>query len=70
MDESRKEMAERVARHQADKEVEHGYTTSVTDWCSWFERRLPLSSLFVLFFSFLALILRVFIIICFSSFSD
>ena len=53
VDESRKEMADWVESHQADQEVEHDHTTSATNWCNWFERCLPLSSLFVLFFSFL-----------------
>ena len=67
LDESRKEMANRVARHQADYGVEHAYATRAANWCSWFERGLPLSFCFLLrsilcgfhfiyFFSFLLFI--------------
>ena len=42
VDESKKDMADRVARHQAHYELEHAYTTRVTNWCIWFERGLPL----------------------------
>ena len=78
VDESRKEIADRVAGHQADKEVEHDYTTinSATNWCSWFQRTwssLVFSSFCFLFFLlfyflFLALTLRDFHFISFSSF--
>ena len=47
VDKSRKEMADRVARHQTDQEVEHAYATRPANWCSWFERGLPLASFFL-----------------------
>ena len=35
VDQSRKEIADRVARHQADWEEEHACTTRATNWCNW-----------------------------------
>ena len=68
VDESRKEMVDRVARHQTDEDVEQSRATSATNWWGWLERGLPMSSLFVLFFFFLALILSDVHFFCFSSF--
>ena len=47
VDESRKEMADRVVRHQANEEVEHAYATRAANWCSWFGRGLILSYFFL-----------------------
>ena len=51
VDESRKEMADRVARHQADSEVGHDYSTNgATNWFSWSERGLPMHRLLLVSF--------------------
>ena len=56
VDKSEKEMADRVARHQADQEVEHAYTANATNWYSWFERGFLFSLSYLLIFSFWVLI--------------
>ena len=70
VDESRKEMADREARPQADQELEHAYATRAANWCSWFGRGIPVSffssSFFFVFF--LRSILRDFHFLFFSFF--
>ena len=48
MDESRKGMADRRARRQADQDVEHTYATRAANWSSSFERGLLLALFFFL----------------------